>query len=699
MNTALGQNQVQDRTSLDTLNSYPTGLLAALGPYYSDSQGLTNTQLRLTANQANLSAQQDAAYASQNLALERSGTVFANSDSAVSAASVYVNGASAVNNANQIKSNSANIAYANANAIERASRDASYSAFLTTEAATLLQDRISTNTMVFQLGNSPPYTNPGNLQMPSTISTLVSQFKHESQQNVSDASANVLAYINNTQTLLNNAIVKSSSVSTNLILLGALNTFVKTVAQVLLFPLSEIYGKHTLVIQNVPSIVLACGINLANAALVFISALRSKLTDNTVNLSTYIIAADLYANSLSSIARSNDLNMYLQYAIQNNLITSARTMMEYGTQIAIPNNNPYSPYGIATANIQASAAAASAKVLAVAAVNAAASSSYPGIVGTAESAVISTIKAGGTTAQISSAVSNYSSVVATAESAIVAAATAAAAISPIDAADMAINADKSACNARDIYNVMTNLSVAFTNTTTREALIEPTINTSIASIVSMLETVATITNNYSPQSATSLIRRAYNTISAVLQKYTEIEATTVDAAVDASSVLTLLNNAYSIVPNVSDTVSIQNKLWAANAASGKAREVSDKLKEVAFLFSRNAHNLVTSQRLAIQTASANRAGAQYIYNTARITRLSNPVIQPPVITNNGFKATIRAKILPPINVRPSLETLIRSSTVDSLRPDSLRSISDTRVKVGQEIQQLKDNSIFSFRQQ
>jgi len=698
MNTALGQNQVQERVSLDTLNSYPTGLLAALGPYYSDSQELTITQLRLTANQANLSAQQDAAYASQNLALERSGTISANSDSAASAATVYVNGAIAVNSANQIKSDSANIAYANANAIERACRDAAYSAFLITEAANILQDRISTNTMVFQLGNSPPYTNPGNLQIPSTISTLVSQFKNGSQQNVSDASGNVLAYINNTQTLLNNAIVKSRSVSTNLILVSALNTFVKTVAQVLLFPLSEIYGKHDLVIQNVPSIVLASGINMANAALVFISAVRSKLTDNTVNLSTYITAADVYANSLSTIARSKDLNMYLQYAIQNNLINSAKTMMKYGTQIAIPNNNPYTPYGIASANIEASAAAASAKVLAVAAVNAAASSSYPGVVVSAESAVISTINAGGTTAQVSSAVSNYSSVVATAESAIVAAATAAAAISPIHAADIAINADKSACNARDIYNVMTKLSVAFTNTTTREAVIVPTINTSIASIVSMLETVGTITNNYSPQSAKSFTRRAYNTISAVLQKYTELEASTLDTAADASSVLTLLNKAYSIVPAVSDTVTIQNKLWAANAASAKAREISDKLKDAAFLFSRNAHNPVTSQRLAIQTASANRAGAEYIYNTARIARLSNPVIQTPLLTNPGYKASIRAKILPPINIRPSLEILIRASTVESLRPDSIRSINATTAKIGEEIQQLKENSIFLLRQ-
>ena len=208
MNTSFAGNQDGSMVSLDLTNSYPTGLLSQLAPY-NNSQELISAQVTYTANQADISAQQDAAYALQNIELEKTGTLAPTSANSQGNASVYINGANGVNYSNQTVSNSANIEYTNAYAVEKACRDASYSAYLTTEASQIRLDKISTNVTVLQLGNSYPYINPMHMQIPSTISTMVGNFEQRSQDGINDASGNVQAYIDNTQRLLNDAIIKS----------------------------------------------------------------------------------------------------------------------------------------------------------------------------------------------------------------------------------------------------------------------------------------------------------------------------------------------------------------------------------------------------------------------------------------------------------------------------------------------------------
>uniref|UniRef100_A0A6C0AMD2 Uncharacterized protein n=1 Tax=viral metagenome TaxID=1070528 RepID=A0A6C0AMD2_9ZZZZ len=665
MNTSFAGNQVGSAVSLDITNTYPTGLLAQLGPYYNDSQELINAQLRFTANQADITSRQDANYAIRNIELENSGTLLPTSATTVSAATVYINGANEINYANQNIATLVNTEYTNAYAIEKACRDASYSAFLTTEASQIRLDRISTLSTVMQLGNTYPYINPLHMEVPSTISTMVGRFEDRAQDGVNDASGNVQAYITNTQSLINNAIVKSSSVTANLKLLAAINTFSRTVAQAISFPLSEISGKETLVTQHIPSITLTCAIQVASKAVTFLNFLISKINGGSGDITPTITSVTNYANTLDSIARSNDLNMFFRDAVQNNLIKAASTMIGYRQIIAIPNNNPYSAYTIATDGVEAAAAAAAANARAAGALVVAAATT------TTDAAIA-------------------------AEAAVVAAAAAAAAISPVQARILATNADISASNARFVSNSIIDLNTAYTNTITPEPIILTSALESLSFITTMLSTVTKVTNNTSAHSGVAISKRASNTILGNLAYIIQKELKTINSAADANSILLLLNNAYSITSTITDISSIQEKLWAINAATARAKEVTEKLRSEMYLLNRTAHNLVTPQKLAVQTASANTAGAYNVNYASRLDRNSRNVPQDPPSAYNSFKAEIRAKTFIP--VRPSLDELVFKNRIQPLRLDSLRTLPDVLKKVTQEVQEIKDNSRFSFRQ-
>jgi hypothetical protein len=653
MNTSFAGNQVGSIVSLDIINSYPNGLLAQLGPYYNDSQGLISAQLTYTANQADITSQQGAAYAQRNLEQENSGTLPPTSLDAVSAQSIYINGANRVNYDNQNLVTRLNAEYTNAYAIEKSCRDASYSAFLTTEATQVRLDRISTFSTVVQLGNTPITVNPMYMIFPSTISTMVASAVQTSNQDVKDASGNVQAYLTKTQTLLNNTIIKSTSVSANRTLVLAFNTLVKAVAEAVSFPLLEIAGKETLVTQYIPSITLTVAIQLVNKAQTFLTALLSNTITNEVT------SANSYANTLDSIARSNDLNMYKQEKLQNILKDAASARPRYATPTS---NNPISAYNFITQQTAAAAANASA-------------------VERLKNAILT----------------DASGNIVAPESAIVAIAAAAAAISPIAARTLALNADESAANARVVSNAIANLNTAYTNATTKEPIILTTATESLSLITSILSTITKVTSNSSAHSAVAITRRASNTIQGILKMATETEQASLESATDSLSVLTLLNTAYSLTPTITDITGIQNKLWAINAATARAKEVAEKLKEKVYLLNRTAYNLVTPQRIAAQTASANAAGALNANYTSRLDRASKNVYTAPPPAYNGFKAGIRANI--PVPIRPTLDELVYKNRIEPVRLDSLRTIPEVIVKVAQEVQQIRDNSAFSYRQQ
>lgn len=652
MNTSFPVNPEGNVVSLDIQNSYPIGLLAQLGPYYNDSQERITAQITYTANQLDITSQKNAAYVIQNLELEKSGTLPPNSADAVSAQSIYGNGANAVNYANQNLATLINTEYTNAYAIQKSCMDASYSAFLTTEATQVRFDRISTFSTVMQLGNTPITVNPMYMIFPSTISTMVASAVQTAQQGVSDASGNVQAYITKTQTLLNNTIIKSTSVSANRTLVLAFNTLVRVVAQAVLFPLLEIAGKETLVTQYVPSIILTVAIELVNKAQAFLTARIAN------NITTEVTSADSYATTLHTIAKSNELNMYRQDRLQNILKQAASARPRYTTPTT---NSPVSAYNFITQQTAAAAANAIA---------------------------VETIKY--------AVLTDASGFIVAPNSAIVAIAAAAAAISPIAARTLALNAETSAANARSVSNAIANLNTAYTNAITKEPIILTTATESLSILASILSTISKVTSNSSPHSAVAITIRASNTIQGILKSATETEQASLDSATDAASVLTLLNTAYSITPSVSDAAGIQNKLWAINAATARAKEVAEKLKDKLYIFNTTAGNLVTPQKIAVQTASANTAGALNANHISRVNRVSRGLYIGPPPAYNGFKAGIRANTLVPI--RPSLDELVYRNRIQPLRLDSLRSVSEVIVKVAQEVQEITDNSAFSYRQ-
>ena len=629
MNTSFAGNQVGNIVSLDITGSYP--------------QGYVNNQVEYTANQADITSQQAVGYVSQNLEIKKIGSGLLNSDEAISAASIYINGANSVNYRNNNLLTIANTEYINASVVEKLARDSSYSAFLTLEASKIRLDRIRSLNRIVQLGNIPITINPLNLMYPSTISTMVETTEQTSETALDYATQNLVTYQSRTQTLLNNTIVESRSITTNNTLVAAFNTLIRTVVEAVSFPLLEIAGKESLVTQNVPSIILTVAIRLVNKSQEFISALITN------SITTEITSMESYANTLDSIARSNTLNMYKLNKLNNILKNND-----------IQTNSQYIYTSVAQAITAAAANAAAVERLEIAALTEA---------------------------------SGYTLAV---ESAIVAIEAAAAAISPTAATTLALNADTSASNARAVLDAIKNLNNAYTTTTTKQPIILTTISESLAIISNILSIIKTVVSNTSAHSAVAITTRASNTIQGILKEIAETERASLESAANARSVLTLLTTAFSITPEFTDTIEIQRKLWAINAASARAKEVSDKLKDKVFLLNRTANNPVTYQKLAVQTASANAAGILSAYRTSRLNNNSRNTNKEDPPAYNRFKATHRANTIP--SIRPSLDELVYRNRIQPLRLDSLRTISAINIKVAQDVQHITDKSAFSYRQ-
>ena len=627
-------------TTLDIAGSYPTGLMAALGTAYNDPQELINAQLRYTAAQVDITTQNNAAYSQENLEIRNTATLAAISLNTQIAATTYKNASHQVNYANQILSDKMSAAYTNAYTVYKVIRDASYTAYLLNESSIVLKDKIAAANIVVSVGMSRPNVNTIDITTLSTISTMVGNVEVAAHLAVSLARTNATNYLLKTQSLLANAIIKSTLVTNRLTLIAAFNNLLKTVLKNIADPLNHIAGKGLLDTQYVPGIPLSNAIQVANYAKAtlhgIILAIGASVPTNS-QITTNISTISTLANSLDNIARENDVNMYLTGATTNQMINTASTMKAYGMVISIPSEYPFDQYRVNTPAIQ-----------------------------------IATM-----------------------------------------AKRIALLADASAVNARLVSDALISLANAYEDATTAVQIVlnsqtqlsaggwmpNSFLKIAMSSLDMLNEALLSVNNvvsNSSAHSAIAITTRAANTVNGLLAKISVELSETLNEASDANDILKLLNTAISkaIVTNTEATTPL---LWAVNAAMDKADEISEKLKEKSFVLSRTAHNSVTPQTIAIQTATANRAGQM---NNNMLSRLDRNSRNPPVIPPKPytyFKATTRTTPFQPL--RPSLDELVYKNRITPLRPDSLRTVLDTKIKVAQDVQELKDKSGFSFRQQ
>lgn len=625
MNTAFGGNQVGSRVSLDIAGAYPTGLMAALGYTYNTPQQLINSQLRYTAAQVDINAQQDAAYAQSNLQIERTATLAVNNLPTQVASAVYKNASQQVNYANQNLSDTANTAYTNAHAVYKVCSDASYTAYLTQEASQIVVDRVAAELITSSVAMSVPDVSPIDIARLSTVSTLVGNHQQDAHNATILAQSNAQQYLTKTQNILANAIVKSNTVTNNLKVVAAFNTLVKSVIQNLADPLNYISGKETLVTQYIPSVPLNNAIRVANFA---IAALKGWIAASSANVLTNatitsnIASSTSLATSLDTLARGNDSVMDLTDATANLMIRSASTMKGNGSSIYIApsSDSIFNPYFVSLSSIS-----------------------------TARSAK-----------------------------------------------KVALDADTSASNARRVSNALISLQTAFASNLTPEPSVAICSANSLIMLDDAMAAVNKLTSNTSAYTGVAVSIRSSNTVNRLLSEINDQEEDSVSAAADSKTVLDLLRAALTMAV-VTDLDVTKRVAWAVNAATGKAEENSEKAKNKAFLLSRTAHALVTPQSIAVQTASANSAGALNNNRASRLDRLSrNPPVDPPP-PYKSFNAGIRAQTFQP--VRPSLDELVFKNRLAPLRLDSLRTILDTKVKVARDVQRINDISAFSFKQQ
>lgn len=624
MNTSFGGNQVGSFVTLDVAGSYPLGALSQLGPYYNYSQDGMVAQTRYTATQAELTTQNNADYVLKNLELQSVGVLTPDSIQTKMAATTYVNAAASINYANQNISNSANLEFTNAEIVSKACQDASYSGYLTVEASQIILDRISTNAMVIDIGKTPASANIIDFTTLRQISSIVSVVDALSLSSITIATNNRLTYFNNTSTLLTNAYNKSNMLYTNLVLTGAFNSLVNSCVKTLADPMSNIAGKETLITQYVPSPPLINAINVVKGALISLTSISTAITANiktSASIISTVSSSIILANSLDGAARLLDVSMYLDGAVETQLIRSASTMRAYGQAIAIPDVLPNNPYRVSAA-------------------------------------------------QVSTATTSRG---------------------------IALSADVSASNGRRVSNALIDLRNACLAVPAYDSTIKKVLRNSVVSLDTMLATVYTVTSNSSANSAVKLTIRASNTLNGQLSKCISDEETILNKASDAYSVLDLITrarNTLTLAVNLSTTIDAQ---WAINAASARAEELAKQAREDAYMANVTAHNLVTPSQVAVQTYAANKSGRVNINAISRINRNSINGDKLPLLPYNSYQANIQAKTFIPVG--PTISELIYRNSLPPYRPDSLRTIRDTLIKVTQNVQKIKDASAFSFRQQ
>jgi hypothetical protein len=625
MNTSFAGNQVGSMISLDITGSYPTGILAPLGPYYNDSQLLISAQLRYTANQADITTEMDAAVKNTLLSIEKTGVLAPTSLESQKAANVYINAATDVNYYNQGLSDNANIAYYNANAVSKACNDVSYSAYLTQEAYQVYLNKISTATTVVALGDTTPNINSIDTVSLGSMSTIVGGVEAIAENQIVLASNNIQAYITNTNGILNDALTKSASVSANLTLTAAFNTVVRAVMKSVADPLKDISGKESLVTQYVPSVPVNNAINITMTAIAAVNAFIATLNAG-LQISPDIINrvndADILASTLDSTARPLDIQMDLKDAVKNRMFLTTSTMLSYGQAISLPGEYPYNPTYVSKPYIESAS----------------------------------------------------------------------------KAKKIALDSDLSAVNARNVSNALIALKDAFENTITPEESIYYTSVNSSYLLNNLIGTITKLTSNSSAHAAVAITRRVSNTVLGELNLMTEKEAKSIEAANYAKTVTDALQFASTQAPDLvnANFPTLKNYMWAINAAKGKAEELTEKLKNNAFILNKTAHTMVTPNRVATQTLNAYQRGITNINTISRLDRNSRNVPVDPPAPYSSFKAGIRAKTFIP--VRPSLDELIFKNRLNPLRLDSITSTDQMKVRVAQQVQRIKDISAFSFRQ-
>lgn len=623
MNTAFGGNRVGGRVSLDIAGSYPTGLMAPLGTLYNDPQQFINAQLRYTATQLDINSQQAAEYAQQNIRIEETATLAPTSLDMQLAATVYKNASNQVNYINQNTSDLANTAYVNALSVYKLCKDASHIAYLNYEAVKLHQKAIENEIIVRSVGKSKPNISEVDITSLSTMSTLVGNYNNDAHDAVTHTYDNITSYHFTLVGILSDAILKSGVISVNLSTIACFNSVVKAVLKNITDPLNDISGKETLITQYVPSIPLNNAIQVATLAKTaiegFISALSLKNTTNST-ITTSISSTGELVEDLDSLARANDLTMYLTSATAKQLIETVSSIRGRGSIISIPNEYPFNPEWVAMSEVQ---------------------------------------------------IAN-------------------------DSKKIALAIDTTASNARLVYNALLNLQVKFASNTDSNQSVIDCANNSLQILNTMMSNVNKITSNSSAYSAVAITRRASNTINGILSKIEIEEAVSISAASEAESVLTLINDANQKSLIQTEPSEAQKILWSVNTAMKKAEDISEKLKYKSYILSKTAINLVTPTTIAIQTATAVNLGASNNNSLSRLERNSRNAPAYPPLPYKHVQADIRAKTFVPI--RPSLDELVYKNRLSSVPVNSLKTVTGTKIRVAQEVQNITTNSVFSYKQ-
>lgn len=266
-----------------------------------------------------------------------------------------------------------------------------------------------------------------------------------------------------------------------------------------------------------------------------------------------------------------------------------------------------------------------------------------------------------------------------------------------DQTKVALDADISAANARLVSNSIIDLANVYSATPILFSSISTTVLQSITILNSILESVNKVTSNSSANSAVKITLRSYNTLIGILSRSISDEAVAIKDRSDAKSVLDLIVKAQSVWSSASDLPSTQLAHWAINAAKGRAEEISKDARDKAYILNRTAHNLVTPGAIAVQTYSANLAGALNNNIISRNHRLSNNVPVDPPPAYQSFQADLQVTRSIPVNSK--LDSLLYKNILDPLHLDSLSTVMATKIKVAEEVQQINDASAFSYRQQ
>jgi len=259
---------------------------------------------------------------------------------------------------------------------------------------------------------------------------------------------------------------------------------------------------------------------------------------------------------------------------------------------------------------------------------------------------------------------------------------------------VSLASDTSASNFRYISNTLESIKRTYNNLVAIDSSVQQIFTNALKSLLNIHILVDPVLKNSSRFLANSINTKTYNRVIGELKRATDLESSSLAYAKDITTIYNLIVSAKQTASTTISTnpISTQTLLWSVNSITDEAQTQYNTAENIALLLNTKATTLVTPDIIEFQTNYSTNAAKSIANDISRLTRQSSLLPSLSAITTPPkFKADIRVR-MPLISRNRPENSLYRKPGVQ-FNLSSINTLSESRIQITKETQQIKDNSI------